>query len=63
MQETKSQEVIWKENIFSQYRAEFDEAFYGIERARKANEGAIRDNLTQLLKKLSNLQTVLEKND
>jgi biopolymer transport protein ExbD len=58
--ENKSSRELWKENILSQYDAKFEEASYGPERAKKANEGAVRDNLTQLVKKLSNVISQLE---
>jgi hypothetical protein len=53
--ETHSDEVLWKENIFSHYDAEFSEALVGVTRARKANEGAVRDNLSQLVGKLTDV--------
>jgi len=53
--ETQSNKELWEESILSQYDAEFKEAFVGVERAKKANEGAVRDNLTQLLNKLSDI--------
>jgi hypothetical protein len=53
--ETKSNKEIWKENIYSQYLAEFKEASEGGRRATKANEGAVRENLKLLLRKLSDI--------
>lgn len=50
---TATKEEIWKENIVSQYDAQFDETFYGPERARRGNEGAVRDNLKKLIARLS----------
>jgi len=44
---------IWKENIFSQFEAGLGDAFYGQTRMEMAEEGSIRDNLTQLTGKLS----------
>ena len=44
---------IWKENLLSHYTAKVKEVFYGAERARIAIAGAVRDNLTQLVRKLS----------
>jgi len=49
--EIKSQKVLWKENILSQYR-ESSFALTGT-RKRKANEGVVRETLSQLLKKLA----------
>ncbi len=54
--EDKSNRELWKENILSRY----DETYYGMTRAQKANEGAVRDNLSQLVKKLSNVISQLE---
>lgn len=51
--ETKSNIEIWKENIYSQYEAKFEETSDGLLRAKKANEGAVRENLKLLLEKLS----------
>jgi hypothetical protein len=47
----KSQKKVWTESILSQYR----EASFGFpgESQRKANEGVVRENLSQLLKKLA----------
>jgi hypothetical protein len=57
--ETTSDKEVWKENILSQYDAKFEEAFLGNVRAKKANEAAVRDNLTRLIKKLSNVLSKL----
>lgn len=54
--EDKSNRELCKENILSQYDAKhttFKEI--GVERAKRANEGAVRNNLSQLVKKLSNI--------
>ena len=53
--DTKEGKTVWSENILSQHIPLFSEAFLGPVRARKANEGAVRDNLTQLVKKLSEI--------
>ena len=53
--ETKSNQEIWKENVYSQYEAENEEAWLGQDRATKANEGAVRENLKLLLRKLSDV--------
>lgn len=55
LNETKSNQEIWKENIFSKYDIEFSESFAGVERAKKALEGAARINFNQLLRKLSDV--------
>lgn len=54
--EDKSNRELWKENILSRY----DETYYGMTRAQKANEGAVRNNLSQLVKRLSNIFSLLE---
>ena len=54
--EDKSNRELWKENILSQYDSEVG----GAESKKKANEGAARDNLSQLVKKLSNVIIQLE---
>ena len=60
LNETASNKEIWKENILSQYDAHINSiADTAIKRARLANEGAVRGNLSQLLKKLS---AILAKN-
>jgi hypothetical protein len=49
--EIKSQKELWKESILSQYR-EASFTLHGV-RSRKAKEGVVRENLSQLLKKLA----------
>ncbi len=51
--EVSSQQEIWKENLLSRYLAKFEESFIGIERRRRANEGVVRENLLQLVERLS----------
>lgn len=51
--ELPSHREIWKENLLSRYVARFGESFLGAERLRKANEGVVRENLLQLVEKLS----------
>jgi S-adenosylmethionine:diacylglycerol 3-amino-3-carboxypropyl transferase len=46
--ETTTNQEVWKENIFSQYEAKFDVAFYGQTRLKRAQERVVQDNLTQL---------------
>jgi hypothetical protein len=53
--DTESNQVFWKETIFSQYSASMDDAPFGLERAKMSTEGAVRDNLTKLLRKLSDV--------
>jgi len=56
--EADSGKEVWKENILSQYDAKWDEA---VNLAKKANEESVRDNFTQLIKKLSNVLSKLNK--
>ncbi len=44
--------IVWSENIFSQHEALFEETYYGVKRAQLANEGAVKDNIKQLILKL-----------
>ena len=60
--EADSGKEVWKENILSQHYARLSlEAFTVIGRVKKAKEGSVRDNLTQLIKKLSNVLSTLNK--
>jgi hypothetical protein len=45
--------VVWSENIFSQYEALFEESYYGVKRAQLANEGVVKKNFNQLIEKLA----------
>ncbi len=49
--ETKTNQAIWNENIFSQNDA------FGANQGKDVIEGAARDNLTQLIRKLSEILT------
>ncbi len=51
MVETKTNQAIWTENIFSQNDA------FGANQGKDAIEGAARDNLTQLIRKLAEILT------
>ncbi len=51
--EADSGKEVWKENILSQYNTS--------KGAKQANEGTVRYNLTQLIKKLSNVLSKLNK--
>jgi hypothetical protein len=44
--------VRFDETITSVYVAEFSEAFYGVERLQRANEGAARENINIFLRKM-----------
>ena len=56
--EADSGKEVWKENILSQYDAKWHEA---VNLAKKGNEETVRDNFTQLIKKLSNVLSKLNK--
>jgi hypothetical protein len=60
--ETTTNQVVWKESLVSQHASKFEEAFDGGLRHKLANEGAVRDNLTQLLGRLSNVLSQLNRN-
>lgn len=51
--ETRSSSEAWADNVLSHYDAQLEEAFSGPERSVRANEGAVRDNLIRLVRKLS----------
>ena len=55
LSDAKSKKILWSENIFSQYGAKWEEAFYAFERARKAHEGAARENLRKLISKVADV--------
>lgn len=46
-------EVVWQETIDSEYTAKFTEHIIGFERLRKANEGAVRENIRVGLEHMS----------
>ena len=56
--EADSGKEVWRENILSQYDVKWYE---GVNLPKKAFEGTVRDNLTQLIKKLSNVLSKLNK--
>jgi len=53
--DNNEQKEIWAKDIISTYTATMGEAFVGMVRLRKANEGAVRENLLLLLQELSAL--------
>lgn len=53
--------VRFEQRVSAPYTAEFSEAFLGVERLRKANEGAIRTNIGRFIEIL--LQTPFEAGD
>jgi len=50
---TNNGETVWQETIESEYTAKLTEHLIGIERLRKANEGAVRENIRIGLQRLS----------
>ena len=46
-------EIVWQETIDSEYTAKFTEHLIGFERLRKANEGAVRENIRVGLEHMS----------
>lgn len=53
--ETKTNKEVWSQSFLSQYDAD------NLNKGPHANEGAVRDNLTQLLKKLADFMNKLNK--
>lgn len=53
----RSGKELWQENLLSQYEVTGAEVFAGLVRLKRAQEGAVKDNLTQLVKKLSQVLT------
>ena len=53
--DTLSGQVIYERDIAIPYTAEFSEAFLGMERLRKANEGAARVNIKEFVDDLYEL--------
>jgi hypothetical protein len=49
-------EVVFNETLKSEYTATMDDAFYGPERLKIANEGAVKQNIKMLLEELSVLR-------
>jgi hypothetical protein len=41
--------LVWEREIANAFTADFSSAYYGVERLRLANEGAIRENIRQFL--------------
>jgi hypothetical protein len=50
--DARSGQELWKENLLSQYKLTVSEVFVGLKRLKMCQEGAVKDNLTQLVKKL-----------
>lgn len=54
--DSKSNAVVYDEVITAPYTAEFGDSLVAIRRLRLANEGAIRNNITQLITELRDLK-------
>ena len=50
---TSDGQTVWRETIDSEYTAQFTDAVLGYERLRKANEGAVRENIRKGMERLS----------
>ncbi|HCA26831.1 MAG TPA: hypothetical protein DEP05_04185 [Betaproteobacteria bacterium] len=55
LMDTKTNKVIFNDTIVSPYTASVGEAFLAVKRLRLANEGSAKQNIEDLLKKLSSL--------
>jgi hypothetical protein len=53
--ERSSGKEVWSRTVATPFTAEWNSAFVGTERLRLANEGAVRENLKQLIDQLSQL--------
>ncbi len=60
--EITTNQVVWEESLVSQYSVGIEKALERPLRARLAKEGAVRDNLSQLLEKLSDFFSQLNRN-
>ncbi len=52
---TSDGQPVWQETIDSEYTAKFTESVIGYERLRKANEGAVRENIRKGMERLSSV--------
>lgn len=48
-------QTVWRDTVSSEYTAKFTEHLIGYERLRKANEGAVRENIRAGLERLSSV--------
>lgn len=48
--------VIWRETITTPFKATMGDSFYGVARLRKANEGAMRENIQAGIQHISKLR-------
>jgi len=56
MKNVSTGDNVFEKLIVSSYSAGIDESFIAVTRLRKANEGAVRNNIEQFIKYLSQLQ-------
>jgi hypothetical protein len=54
--DTQTNKSVWSQNVSSTYTAGAGDAFAGVTRLRLANEGAARDNISQVLQAISALK-------
>jgi hypothetical protein len=54
--DTQTNKPVWSQNVASSYTAGGGDAFVGTTRLRLANEGAARDNISQVLQAISALK-------
>ena len=55
LKDLKKEKSILNENINAKFTATVSDAFVGVKRLRMANEGSIKENIKQLIDKLSQL--------
>ena len=54
--EKATNKVVYDSRVISSYKARFGEAFAGTTRVRKANEGAVRENIKKFIEELAAVQ-------
>lgn len=50
--DTKNNKIVFEKTLITPYEAKFTQALYGVERLKKANEGAIKENIKALMNSL-----------
>ncbi len=53
MTDRATKETVLEELVVSAYTAQMSDSWYGVERLKLANEGSIRDNIAEFIKRLS----------
>jgi hypothetical protein len=51
--ERATKQTVLEELVVSSYTAQMSDSWYGVERLRLANEGSLRDNIAEFIKRLS----------